>query len=259
MKAVLTVIIISMFLVFGHTTGIFNLSSSANGSVGCTEVPGANMSIQNVCPSASSSSCSSSQITTPTSSSRSSQDNGNNASTSANGLLNYQNSTFGISICYPFNWKVISGTTNGTLTNVATFLLPGSSVFGQLSVNDLHSQNVNLIGYLNYIINSYRIQAADFKLVGSNMSNSLADKPAYVIVYTYNDRVLGMLKILETGSMIGQKLYLFRYIVAPISYSLYLPIAKEMTASLEITPSQTGKAPNELPGGITNSTGTATK
>ncbi len=225
-----------MFLMFGHISGISDLSSAANGSVGCMGVAGASMSFQNICPSASSSTCSNPQVTTPTSSSsQSSPANTGNGSVTSNNLLTYENSSLGITVCYPSDWTVVNGTKNGTLTKVATFLSPEASAFIQLSTNDSPSrQNVTLSGYLNYIINYYRTHYAGFNLIGSNASNSLAGQRAYAIIYTYTDHALGIQKILETGTIIGQKLYVVQYIVKPPDYQVFLREAKQMTNSLEI-------------------------
>ena len=43
--------------------------------------------------------------------------------------------------------------------------------------------------FTNSKISSYKLQLTDFKIIESNPSVTIDDKPAYKITYTYNDKI----------------------------------------------------------------------
>jgi hypothetical protein len=68
-----------------------------------------------------------------------------------------------------------------------------------------------------------------FKLLElSTNSSILAGKPAYTLIGTYQDRSAGLQKLMEVGTIIGDKAYSVQYIVDAPKYSDYLPTVQKM-------------------------------
>jgi hypothetical protein len=74
-----------------------------------------------------------------------------------------------------------------------------------------------------------------FKLIElSTNSSVLAGKPAYTLIGTYQDPSAGLQKLMEVGTIIGDKAYSVQYIADAPKYSDYLPTVQKMIDSLTI-------------------------
>jgi hypothetical protein len=71
----------------------------------------------------------------------------------------------------------------------------------------------------------------------STNSSILAGKPAYMLIGTYQDRSAGLQKLMEMGTIIGDKAYSVQYIADAPKYSDYLPTVQKMIDSLVINKS----------------------
>ena len=68
-------------------------------------------------------------------------------------------------------------------------------------------------------------------------SSKLAGRSAYTIIGTYQNRSTGLQKLMEVGTIIGEKAYSVQYIADASQYSQYLPIVQKMIDSLVINKS----------------------
>ncbi|MGB6590056.1 MAG: hypothetical protein WA323_18055 [Candidatus Nitrosopolaris sp.] len=73
-----------------------------------------------------------------------------------------------------------------------------------------------------------------FKLIELSTNSSLAGKPAYTSIGTYQDRSAGLQKLMEIRTINGDKAYSVEYIADAPKYSDYLPTVQKMIDSLVI-------------------------
>jgi eukaryotic-like serine/threonine-protein kinase len=166
--------------------------------------------------------------------------NSNNLSSAIpNKLLDYKNSTYGISMQYPANWESTPGENNNSgdsSIDVVSFSPTGennSSATVDLLVDTVDSSQ-NLKQFVSDSISDNKIDLKDFKVLDSSTGDvTLASAPAYKIVYTYTDAGQNF-KGLETGTIIGNKVYFVQYENSPAQYDRDLPSAQKMIDSLKI-------------------------
>ena len=91
-----------------------------------------------------------------------------------------------------------------------------------------------------------------FKLLEFSTNSTLAGKTAYTIIGTYDLPSSGLQKLMEIGTIIGDKVYSLQYIADAPKYSEYLPAVQNMIHSLAIN-SPGGTSTRLLPGnGLSN-------
>lgn len=167
--------------------------------------------------------------------------NSNNISSAIpNKLLDYKNSTYGISMQYPANWESSPGENNNSADSsidVVSFSPTGennSSATVDLLVDTVDSGQ-NLKQYVPELISDNKIDLKDFKVLNSSTGDvTLASTPAYKVEYTYTDDTGQNLKGLETGTIIGNKVYFAVYENSPAQYDRDLSAAQKMIDSLKI-------------------------
>src|SRR6185437_723213 len=91
----------------------------------------------------------------------------------------------------------------------------------------------NLDGYLNYKLNNYRNLVNNFKLDYSNTVSNLANHRAYKLEFTSNYNGINK-TIIETGTIIGSKVYYINVIVDTDQYSKYLPMIQKMIDTFQV-------------------------
>jgi hypothetical protein len=158
-------------------------------------------------------------------------------------FIAYNNSTYGIKISYPSNWKVSDKLENANNTrniDIVKFYLPQEGPSFTLSrdtINKKEDQNT----YLAETIQSYRNNIAgipNFTVIKTNANDSiLVGQTGYELLYSYSrtkgstiDMFLGD----EIGALIGDKVYYATYLAKISDYSIYRPIIDKMLDSLEI-------------------------
>jgi hypothetical protein len=172
-------------------------------------------------------------------------------------FIPYENSTFGIKIVYPSNWKVYDKPENSNTRNidiVKFYLSQGGPSFtiSRDTINKNEDQNT----YLAETIQSYRHNIAnipDFTVIKTNVNDSmLVGHPGYELLYSYSrtrgstiDLFLGD----EIGALIGNKVYYATYIVKISDYSIYRPIIGKMLDSLEINVPSSSLSTNQQKSG----------
>jgi PsbP-like protein len=179
--------------------------------------------------------------------------------TTLSSFLTYQNSTYGIKIQYPSNWK--PKPTGSDSRNIIVAFIPAKSLFGNTSVAltievlslppilpTVH--NISMSTLAPFIIDAIKQTNPDFQLDESNSTTIRSDIstiPAYKIVYTTDDH-----KIMKIITIKGDKAYVITYgTKQSAQYSNYLPIAQKMIDSFQIVNPKPTKVSNTAIGNTT--------
>jgi photosystem II reaction center protein PsbP len=160
-----------------------------------------------------------------------------------NNLVTYEDRGYGITILHPSNWDVEQGNDflRPNATVIVTFIPPGGiSNIGQEDEKYHTYVGISLESGLDINLNEdlsqeIAVQASlkGFKVIESNTIASLANRPAYVLVY--EDKEGGFAsKTMSVGTMIGDKAYDITYQADPQKYNLYLPTVKKMIGSFKL-------------------------
>lgn len=162
---------------------------------------------------------------------------------SSSNFLTHENLAYGIKVLYPSNWleKVDNYSSNDPYLVVATFFSPLESSADryqecvQLVIDKSPSLASDLEQYMLENIILTRESYTGFRLLGSNSINvRLADNPAYDTLYEYSDPRFGIIKVKETGTIIGGKGYYIQYFAEPEKYPVYLPTIQTMFDSFAL-------------------------
>lgn len=88
--------------------------------------------------------------------------------------------------------------------------------------------------YVSDLISDDKIDLKNFKVNESSTSgNTLAGDPAYKIIYSYTDQGENF-KGLETGTIVGNKVYFLQYENSPTQFDSDLPTAQKMIDSFKL-------------------------
>jgi YVTN family beta-propeller protein len=145
------------------------------------------------------------------------------------GFLPYESHTYGVRIQYPSDWEVAQG------PGRITFIPPtnySDRIRDYLDIIVISSENIRQHELISREINYYRQNFLDFKLINLSQT-TLANNPAYKIIYAYRD---GQDDIIRTG-LITIKSGIAYYIIyhAQMSeYSKYLPTIEKIIGSFDI-------------------------
>jgi tetratricopeptide (TPR) repeat protein len=159
----------------------------------------------------------------------------------------YENTTYVIRVQYPPDWTVQGSNASGTPIDIATFVSPtgpdsnptaGVSIY----MDKLHNSTTTLHNYAHFVaFADYENRTSyfhAFKLLElSTNSSILAGKPAYTLIGTYELPSAGLQKLMEVGTIIGDKAYSVQYIADAPKYSSYFPAAQKIIGSLVINKS----------------------
>ena len=129
----------------------------------------------------------------------------------------YKNRNYGIQIQYPSDWSVQESKSSSELINVATFLSPTGNPYPTAAVaiyiDRLHNSTTNLNNYAHFVaFTDYENRPSyfhAFKLLELNTNSSiLAGRSAYTLIGTYELPSSGLQKLMEIGTIIGDKAYM---------------------------------------------------
>jgi hypothetical protein len=165
---------------------------------------------------------------------------------SAEATYTYENKIYGIKVQYPSDWSVQESASSGGLITIATFLSPTGNPFPTAVVtiymDRLHNSTTNLNNYAHFVaFTDYKRYNStyfrDFKLLKLSTNSTLAGKAACALIGTYDLTPSGLQKLMEIGTIIGDKAYSVQYIADVPKYFDYLPTVQKMIDSLVITKS----------------------
>jgi hypothetical protein len=144
---------------------------------------------------------------------------------------------------YPANWLegVGNSSTNNRYEFVAAFFSPLESSSDryqecvQIVIDNSNGLDANLAEYMIEKIDLTRESYSDFDLLASNTINVwFAGNPAYILLYKYSDPISGILKVMETGTIISGKGYYVQYFAESEKYSSYLLTIQTMIDSFTL-------------------------
>ncbi|HZE77694.1 MAG TPA: hypothetical protein VE089_04010 [Nitrososphaeraceae archaeon] len=153
-------------------------------------------------------------------------------------FLTYQNSSDGIGIQYPSNWKKVDHGDNASIPSHTTeFLSP-------LTANDTFQENVfvkvdpfpqNLRQLVAAEVSGFKTQAVNFMLLNS-IPTVVAGNPAQILVFKYSNFLpqFNTLKAMIVLTVKDQKAYAISYVAESPKYSEYLSTVEEMINSFRI-------------------------
>jgi PsbP-like protein/PsbP len=153
--------------------------------------------------------------------------------TTTNGLLTYENTTYGIRIQYPADWIYREHNS----TNIVLFAPPGlisnssdSLVFVTVGIEKLPFHNIPLNAYSNLTINSLNQTQPDFQVIES-VGIVLAGHPANQIVYTVGEQNTMLVFTIRDDEAV----IIAYHAESPEEYLRYLAIVEKMISSFIIT------------------------
>jgi PsbP len=154
-------------------------------------------------------------------------------------FIRYQNPTHGVSIQYPSDWST-DKTKIGD--QFISFYFPNSKVqefsIVEVGLAAYKSSSSSLDHLLKSVINSYlhdKHTFPNFQIIDSNTSSTLAGKPAYKLTATYFDPGTKIpTKVIETGTIVGSKVYYIQVLIDADQYSNYFPTIRKMIDSFTI-------------------------
>jgi hypothetical protein len=159
--------------------------------------------------------------------------------TAANKLLKYENSTYGIKMQYPSDWRV-EGFGNSSVG--AVFFPKGnnaSNVSVDVSINNL-TTSFTPDEYLNSLMRGDAAASKDFPGIQFSIHTTsnvvLASHPGFLLVGTFRDPTSGVLDgFSNIGTIIGDKVYSIQYYSPEQTYPVYSTTYSKMIKSFEVT------------------------
>ena len=153
-------------------------------------------------------------------------------------FFTYQNSSEGIKIEYPTNWKKMDHADNASIpSHTIEFLSP-------LTANDTFQENVflridpfpqDLRELVVAEVNGFKTHAVNFMLLES-MPGVLASNPAQTLVFKYSNFLpkLNTLEAMVVLTVKNQKAYAISYVAESSKYPEYLSTVQRMIDSFRI-------------------------
>jgi hypothetical protein len=167
-----------------------------------------------------------------------------NVSSNPPGLLTYKNDSYGVNIQYPANWSLNPGEGNDnsgdSSTDIVTFSPKdtSSSVTFDVSVDKVVDSSENLKQYVSDSISDNKIELKNYTASEPILNGViLASSPAYKVIYSFTDQGENI-KGLETGTMVGNKVYFITYENSPSKFVSDLPTVQKMIDSFKLASSK---------------------
>lgn len=154
----------------------------------------------------------------------------------------YENSSYGIRIQYLSDWKLAIGEQdNIRVIDIAGFSSPLEYRLDDyreklwISLDNLRSENTTLKEYADAVIIYKNQSLREFRLLDNDTySTILAGYPAYRLVYTSSLEDGMVIKHMEIGTKVDERVYYLNYYAEVEKYPDYLPVIQDMINSFEI-------------------------
>jgi hypothetical protein len=157
-------------------------------------------------------------------------------------LSKYENRSFGIQVLYPSDWLVQGGRDNSDgFIEITEFISPfrdGIDTYRdrvRLYLDSLPHKNMTIEEYSNKVIGKYTESLQGFKLLDHDTDSTvLAGYPGYKLVYTRTLHDGNVIKQMEIGTKINDKVYYLVYYAEEEKFPNLLPVIQDMINSLKI-------------------------
>ncbi|MEO0840281.1 MAG: protein kinase [Cyanobacteria bacterium J06643_5] len=160
----------------------------------------------------------------------------NYSSVRVENFSNYQQSSLGITIKYPPDWQR-QDIDNFITKEVVAFLPPQSSDkdnFREKVILSIEDYSGSLEQSRNDFTKEINQTVTAAEIIKTN-STTLAFKPAYQIIYTWQDEENNLdLKNLQIWTLQGNKAYILTYTAQKDNYDKFMPIVEKMIKTFEI-------------------------
>lgn len=153
-------------------------------------------------------------------------------------FVKYENPSHRIKIMYPSDWKIEEGTVpHFSVSFIAQSKTNSSNppALLRLGVDNLPSPGVSLENFTQDQINDLKQNYPIFTLWQLNSTTVGKDTPAKQLVFSVTDSKQHEAKAIQVFAIKDNISYHITYIAKPVVYSEFLPIAKKMIDSFEIT------------------------
>jgi len=146
----------------------------------------------------------------------------------------YTNKPYGLIANVPSKWKINENDSdpNDGLVEVA-HIYPSASTDEKVEIGiDDKPTDLTLEAYLKSTSDIHKGNFGGINVLELNTNSKVAGKPAYRIVFTLKDKTT---EIMETGFIVGDKVYHITYTAKPESYLSNLPAVQNIANSLKIS------------------------
>jgi hypothetical protein len=156
-------------------------------------------------------------------------------------VITYENTTDGIRINYPSEWRLQQGRMADPTLRIAAKFYPDAdnkSPF-TIAIRDL-TGNVSVDSYANATVNRYTDGLDEFTRSHFRTNTTLSGYHAYDIGGTYIDEVSVKNQLREVGTILNNTAYILQFSSAEYKFPSYLTALEEMIDSFQIIPIATG-------------------
>jgi len=150
-------------------------------------------------------------------------------------FLTYDNSTMGVKIQYPSDWKKVESGNNSVRFLSRPPENSSDRFTSELAISAFPSHNMSLGEVTSNAINQHTKSLTNFNLLnlqGTNIEGGLGE---IGLVYTYVNDTSGItIKGIDIHTLKGDKVYVIQYLVEAAKHTDYLPTIQKMIDSFEI-------------------------
>ena len=154
----------------------------------------------------------------------------------------FENSSYGVRIQYPSDWQFLEDRNDyDGIIDVVGLVSTFEDRFDtykerlRVSLDTLPRKNMTLEAYSREVIDDKQQSLQDFDLLDYNTdSNILAGYPAYRLINTRTLDDGRVIKEMETGAIVDDRVYYLTYIAEEEKYADFLPVIHDMINSFEI-------------------------
>jgi hypothetical protein len=147
----------------------------------------------------------------------------------------YTDTHYGISADYPSDWQISDIDSDPNDSSIEVAHIYPSSQTGEkieITIEDRPTSDLTLEDYLQSTTEFYQNYFGGINVLESDTHSTVAGKPAYMVVFTSKD---GTAQIMETGFIVGDKVYYMAYTAKPDSYRSHITDVQNMAKSLKIS------------------------
>ena len=165
---------------------------------------------------------------------------GVNYSTTLDSVITYENTSDGIRINYPSEWRLQQSRIADPTLRIAAKFYPDTDNNSPFTIAIRHlTGNISLDSYANDTVNRYIDGLDEFTQSHFRTNTTLSGYPAYDIGGTFIDEVSVKNQLREIGTILNNTAYILQFNSAEYKFPSYLTALEEMIGSFQIIPTVT--------------------
>ena len=162
---------------------------------------------------------------------------GVNYGTIHDSVVTYENTSDGIRINYPSEWRLQQGRIADPTLRIAAKFYPDADNNSPFTIAIRHlTGNISLDSYANDTVNRYIIGLDEFTQSHFRTNTTLSGYLAYDIGGTYIDEVSVKNQLREVGTILNNTAYILQFSSAEYKFPSYFTALDEMIGSFQIIP-----------------------